>query len=190
MHHSVPPGPITRIAAHESGHRLIRGSNLLHIFAKSVLFVAESTLLACVLVDVFPHFLVKTSPALLQLRQLVLPDVFFRLLVEIQLFVVEGHFPSRYTVTQHLFFSLFWAFSSKAMTDRVDTIVQRFLCLVCMVRYIPSNMNLSYLRTACTKVIVLLSLAASSKLVTKFLYMDLSMCWSLGPLPAMSCSGI
>ena len=80
---------------------------MLHIFAKSVLFVAESTLLACVLVDVLPHFLVKTSPALLQLRQLVLPDVFFRLLVEIQLFVVEGQFTSRDTVTQHLFFSLF-----------------------------------------------------------------------------------
>ena len=80
---------------------------MLHIFAKRVLFVAESTLLAGVFVDVLPHFLVKTSPALLQLRQLVLPDVFFRLLVEIQLFVIEGQFTRQDTVTQHLFFSLF-----------------------------------------------------------------------------------
>lgn len=103
---SVPPGPVAGVAAHEPGHGLIRGSNLLHVFAKGVLFVAEAALLAGILVDVLLHLLVKTSPALLQLRQLVLPDVLSRLLVEIQLLIVVGQLARGDTSAQHLLLRL------------------------------------------------------------------------------------
>jgi len=129
---SVPPGPAAGVAAHKPGHRLVRGSNLLHVFAKGVLFVAEAALLACILVDVLLHLFVKTSPALLQLRQLVLPDVLSRLLVQIQLLVVEGQLARGDTSAQHLLLRLFGVLTGEAVADGVDAFVQGLLCFVCM----------------------------------------------------------
>lgn len=121
---SVPPGLAAGIAAHEAGHGFIGCPDLLHVLAESVFLVAEAALLARVLVDILLHFVVEARPALLQLGQLVLPDVLSHLLVKVQLLVVAGQLFGGDSAAQHLFLGLPRVFARQAVADGVDALVQ------------------------------------------------------------------